>query len=548
MQAQIESDSDIRVTGSQGSSGKQGKWETRIRTVDASGKEVWKLTVVENYKRGEHHGRYIEFSLTGDTVEVGSFRNGMRSGEWRKYKGKQLISVEQFDINGRQVGVKLKYSPEGVLLLREKYLSPGVRMQWLYSTKGRLFSKGIIAREQRDKGWFEYDTLIATRTSVDTMPIYFCEYLEGIKHGDERKFHLGKLTYETSYSLGLENGDHIEYSNGVVILKEKYLYGKLYGRSRRYTADGKLYSDRCYYGSLPDSQHTVRDSITFKLIEESYYERGLVINLKKYNANEEIIFDQHVVDRDSLLYSMEEFFDGGKPKTTGRLVGKRRTGSYETWYSNGKRKLQTRFRNDQYDSKLEIWNEAGVLVFRSYPYNSRDTVPEQIWSDAGVKLQFGTKAYEAQRLKYLPSDLFPFYNEILNYGKVTFTGIIPPTSAISFATYFASSGYNMTFTTVEQPALFPGGYEEMMNFFAQRANIPDSLRKPTEPIKTILLFTVLPDSTIGSVAVFQSATHEYDMEGVRMLRAMPKWKPALRKGAPVESGYWIEFIWEVREP
>src|SRR5690606_24460805 len=76
---------------------------------------------------------------------------------------------------------------------------------------------------------------------------------------------------------------------------------------------------------------------------------------------------------------------------------------------------------------------------------------------------------------------------------------------------------------------FPGGMKAWLKYLQRNLRIPDGLM--AGETKTVLIrFKVDADGAVTGFEVLQSAGTEYDEEVMRVLKKMPKWKPALQQG------------------
>lgn len=96
------------------------------------------------------------------------------------------------------------------------------------------------------------------------------------------------------------------------------------------------------------------------------------------------------------------------------------------------------------------------------------------------------------------------------------------------------SGSSDIYYSVEVMPQFPGGPSAMQRF------ISDNVRYPAEAIKrgaagTIRIsFHILKDGYVDKVFVLKGLDPMLDAEAIRVIRLMPKWKPAFHHGKPVE--------------
>ena len=83
-------------------------------------------------------------------------------------------------------------------------------------------------------------------------------------------------------------------------------------------------------------------------------------------------------------------------------------------------------------------------------------------------------------------------------------------------------------------ASFPGGQQAWMAFLNRYLHTPDELEK--EKKKTVLVrFSVGADGSISQFEIMKSGGEAFDNEVIRVLKKMPKWKPAVQNGHNVTA-------------
>ena len=95
------------------------------------------------------------------------------------------------------------------------------------------------------------------------------------------------------------------------------------------------------------------------------------------------------------------------------------------------------------------------------------------------------------------------------------------------------------FDVVEQMPEFPGGAVEMMKFLNENVKYPEAASKAGTQGRVIVQFIVEADGSITNVKVLKNVSDEIDAEAVRVINAMPKWKPGSQSGKPVRVKYTI---------
>lgn len=91
------------------------------------------------------------------------------------------------------------------------------------------------------------------------------------------------------------------------------------------------------------------------------------------------------------------------------------------------------------------------------------------------------------------------------------------------------------FTQVETMPEFPGGPLEMMKYIQKNLVYPKYARDANITGKCFLKFIVKTDGVIGGVEVLKGVAgcRECDIEAIKVVMSMPKWKPGTQNGNPV---------------
>lgn len=91
----------------------------------------------------------------------------------------------------------------------------------------------------------------------------------------------------------------------------------------------------------------------------------------------------------------------------------------------------------------------------------------------------------------------------------------------------------------EIQAEFPGGIESLMQYLSLNIRYPQAAHDEERTGKSVVGFTVQADGAISDVRILESAWPDLDAEAVRLVKSMPKWKPATNGGIPVASQFSI---------
>jgi periplasmic protein TonB len=83
---------------------------------------------------------------------------------------------------------------------------------------------------------------------------------------------------------------------------------------------------------------------------------------------------------------------------------------------------------------------------------------------------------------------------------------------------------------------FPGGQQAWLNFLQKYLIAPGEL-EPGEKKNVAIRFQVSADGSVTNFEIVQSAGNVFDNEVIRVLKKMPKWKPAIQNGQPVARAF-----------
>lgn len=89
---------------------------------------------------------------------------------------------------------------------------------------------------------------------------------------------------------------------------------------------------------------------------------------------------------------------------------------------------------------------------------------------------------------------------------------------------------------VQKEPEFPGGQQAWLNFLQKYLIAPDEL-EPGEKKNVAIRFQVSAEGTVTNFEIIQSAGYAFDNEVIRVLRKMPKWKPAIQNGQPIARAF-----------
>jgi protein TonB len=101
------------------------------------------------------------------------------------------------------------------------------------------------------------------------------------------------------------------------------------------------------------------------------------------------------------------------------------------------------------------------------------------------------------------------------------------------------------FIWVEENPEFPGGNSALLNF------INENLRYPAEAVnnniqgRVILKFVVNPNGSVDRIEVLRGIDPLLDNEAIRVVKALPKFKPGKQRGVPVPVWFTLPVVFKL---
>ena len=106
---------------------------------------------------------------------------------------------------------------------------------------------------------------------------------------------------------------------------------------------------------------------------------------------------------------------------------------------------------------------------------------------------------------------------------------------------------NAIFQVVEIQPEFPGGMAELMKYLQKNTRYPKVCKEQGLQGRVIVQFVVNTDSTISDVNVIKPVNPHFDKEALRVVKAMPKWKPGMQRGKPVRVRFTLPVTFRLPE-
>lgn len=102
------------------------------------------------------------------------------------------------------------------------------------------------------------------------------------------------------------------------------------------------------------------------------------------------------------------------------------------------------------------------------------------------------------------------------------------------------------FKVVEVDPEFPGGEEALYKYLAENIKYPVMAKNNKVEGRVYITFVIEKDGTVSDAKVLRSVNEELDAEALRVINAMPKWKPGMQRGVPVRVQYNIPISFKLQ--
>ena len=100
---------------------------------------------------------------------------------------------------------------------------------------------------------------------------------------------------------------------------------------------------------------------------------------------------------------------------------------------------------------------------------------------------------------------------------------------------------------VDEMPEFPGGEKAMMDYVSNNVKYPQEAKDKDISGRVFVSFVIEKDGSVNEVKVMRGIGGGCDEEAVRVISAMPKWKPGKQKGKPVRVSYMMPLNFKLTD-
>lgn len=102
------------------------------------------------------------------------------------------------------------------------------------------------------------------------------------------------------------------------------------------------------------------------------------------------------------------------------------------------------------------------------------------------------------------------------------------------------------FLVVEEDPEFPGGLEALGKYLSENIKYPALAKENNITGRVFVSFVVEKDGHVGNIKILRDIGGGCGAEAVRVVKAMPKWKPGKQRGKPVRSQFNLPVSFELQ--
>ena len=503
---ETQHDSAYVVTGIYSNDKRKGKWTKR--TLSKNKKEglllleeeydngqlsgrrrVWhangKLREESNYARGKLDGSYASWDTSGLRCVSGSYMAGAMQGEWKVYAGNwsehELPQLLLSDMEDKEIDRARIQEYEGPVLVPKKMIYP-------------LGAYVLCAIEYRGGGkhgwWRSY--------SPEGKLLKEIKYDNSTMSGPARRYNAsGKPELEVTYASDVEQGPRRRWSaTGDLVSEETLINGILHGSAwSSRSADGNPGYKGVYNYGEADSTWIF------------YYPDGTKMAEKSYRQSQP-------------TGAYKEFDSRGNLIQQGQYAGGVPDGEWKTFYPSGAKRSVYTYKNGAITGWHRKWYESGQLMLEQvFPATKENPLP-RVYDESGKELKPGTDEY-ANIAFELPGDY------LVDISKVD-----PAVLKRQRESQIVS---NDIVDHADVMPEFPGGQNAMQQYLARNIKYPQMEKESNIQGTVFVRFVVERDGSVKEAKILREPNGGKGLskEALRVVKSMPRWKPARQGGRPV---------------
>lgn len=196
-------------------------------------------------------------------------------------------------------------------------------------------------------------------------------------------------------------------------------------------------------------------------------------------------------------------------------------------------------------SKIFQNKDAGTVIIKTieFPQQPKQVLPPPVKKTAEQvfkQKQFTNFVIVDKTTVDSPPDVRELEASLIsnrNVGGQAANNVVPVINeTVPFATEREEQKKVTGEVPVQREPEFPGGQQAWINFLQKYLIAPEEL-EPGEKKNVAIRFHVSTEGVVTNFEIVQTAGAAFDNEVIRVLKKMPKWKPAIQNGQPVARAF-----------
>lgn len=102
------------------------------------------------------------------------------------------------------------------------------------------------------------------------------------------------------------------------------------------------------------------------------------------------------------------------------------------------------------------------------------------------------------------------------------------------------------FVVVEEDPEFPGGMDALYQYLASNIRYPEKAKKEKIEGRVFVSFVIEKDGSVSNIKVLRDIGGGCAEEAMRVVQAMPKWKPGRQRGKRVRTQYTLPINFNLK--
>ena len=185
-----------------------------------------------------------------------------------------------------------------------------------------------------------------------------------------------------------------------------------------------------------------------------------------------------------------------------------------------------------------IYNEDG-----SYSEVKREQEIDPETNKPRTKVMISSYDKDGQPAKGFHIQTIPTeQDDMVEYKITPNEGFVYPVQTINV------QSNDSVYQIVDEMPQFQGGDQAMFTYLSENIKYPEEAKDKGIAGRVFISFVVEKDGSVSNVEVKRGIGGGCDDEAVRVVKAMPKWKPGKKDGKPVRVSYMLPIVFKLDTP